>query len=224
MAVAATESELLEQAQALSGLRIGDLCGQLDEALPARPGRAKGFVGELIEKALHATAGSRPVPDFEHLGVELKTLPVDSNGRPRESTYVCSVPLIDNVGMSWENSPVRRKLRRVLWVPYHANREHGLAERVIGNPLLWSPDPAQENILRRDFDELMDKVCLGELAGLSAAHGIYLQIRPKGANARHLAPGIDAEGRRAPTLPRGFYLRAKFTAEILAQNFLASPL
>ena len=64
-----------------------------------------------------------PEPDFQHIGVELKTLPVDQNFRPKESTYVCTVPLIRNAGAIWETSTVKLKLSRV-FVDSHRSAGH----------------------------------------------------------------------------------------------------
>ena len=51
---------------------------------------------------LGASAGSKPEQDFAALGVELKTIPVDSLGRPLETTFVCVAPLTGNSGVTWE--------------------------------------------------------------------------------------------------------------------------
>ena len=51
--------------------------------------------------------------------------------------------------------------------------------RRIGSPLLWSPMPEEEVVMRRDFEELMEMVCLGEVERISAHYGTYLQIRPR---------------------------------------------
>lgn len=61
--------------------------------------------------------GSKPEQDFAALGVELKTIPVDSLGRPLETTFVCVAPLTGNSGVTRETSHVRHKLKRVLWIP-----------------------------------------------------------------------------------------------------------
>ncbi len=42
---------------------------------------------------------------FAGLGVELKTIPVDSLGRPLETTFVCVAPLTGNSGVTWGNQP-----------------------------------------------------------------------------------------------------------------------
>lgn len=213
-----SETELLARARRLAGLSLGQLARELGCRPPENLRRHKGWIGELLERALGASAGSLPEPDFPQLGIELKTLPVTRAGLPRESTYVCTVPL-EAHGETWETSWVRRKLQHVLWFPVEAEPGTALAERRLGTPLLWSPDAAQEEGLRADWEELMDMVCLGDLEAITAHHGTWLQIRPKAANARALTAGFGADGERILTLPRGFYLRTTFTAAILRRHF-----
>lgn len=80
-----------------------------------------------------------PSQDFAALGVELKTIPVDSQGRPLETTFVCVAPLTGNSGVTWESSHVRHKLKRVLWVPVEGDRAIPLAERRVGAPAAVEP-------------------------------------------------------------------------------------
>lgn len=215
-----SEEELLARARRLAGRTLRDLAQGLGVAVPRESRRAKGWVGEAIERALGAASSSLPEPDFPQLGVELKTLPVGRNGLPRESTYVTIVPLTENIDLSWERSPARRKLARVLWIPVEAGPDPSMAERRIGSPLLWSPSPDVERVLRADFEELMDMVCLGKLERISAHVGTYLQIRPKAANGRARTGAIGPRGEAIQSLPRGFYLRASFTAALLRDHYL----
>ena len=87
--------------------------------------------------------------------------------------------------------------------------------------LLWSPSQAQEQRLRADWEELMDMICLGRVEEITAHDGECLQIRPKAADASARRKGIGPSGEPMRTLPRGFYLRTSFTAEILAAGFAA---
>jgi DNA mismatch repair protein MutH len=176
---------------------------------------AKGWIGQLIEHCLGAQAGSLPMPDFPHLGVELKTIPVNRQGKPQESTYVCVAPLTAEPGLRWETSLVWQKLQRVLWMPILAEAGLTLAQRLIGTPLLWQPDPQQTRLLRRDWEELITLISLGRVAEITAQLGSVLQIRPKAANNRALTRGVDAQGQFDATLPRGFYLRPHFTQQLL---------
>jgi DNA mismatch repair protein MutH len=67
---------------------------------------------------------------------------------------------------------------------------------------------------------LMEMVCLGEVERISAHYGTYLQIRPKAANARARTACVGTDGLAIETLPRGFYLRAMFTAGLLRRHFV----
>ena len=189
-------------------------------AVPATTRRGKGWTGTVIEHALGANAGSLPEPDFRLISVELKTIPIGVSRRPLESTYVCTVPLAGDAAPGWHESNVRRKLARVLWVPFEGDRAIVLPDRRIGTALLWSPSHAEESALAKDWETLMDRVVLGKVEEISAREGEWLQIRPKAANAAARRLAIGASGALEPTLPRGFYLRPSFTAAILARHYV----
>ena len=212
-----TTEELLSRAQAIAGLSFGELATQLDIPVPPDLKRDKGWVGMLLETALGATAGSKAEQDFRHLGIELKTIPINAQGYPLETTFVSLAPLIQNSGVNWQNSHVRHKLSRVLWIPIEGSRSIPLAERRIGTPILWQPSEQQERLLQRDWEELMDYIVLGQLDKINARLGEVLQLRPKGANSKSLTKGIGKHGEIIDTLPLGFYLRKAFTHEILQQ-------
>jgi DNA mismatch repair protein MutH len=118
-----SEQELEQRASKLAGLTLGALAQRLGRDVPSDLRRAKGFVGGLLEEALGATAKSRAVPDFEALGVELKSIPVNRKGVPVETTFVCTIPLLEVGDLEWEHSRVRSKLARVLWIPVLGERE-----------------------------------------------------------------------------------------------------
>lgn len=173
----------------------------------------------LLEYFLGASAGSKPEQDFAEIGVELKTIPIDRHGVPLETTFVSVAPLTGNSGLTWENSHVCRKLSRVLWFPIEGERQIPLAQRRVATPLLWSPSPLEEQLLRQDWEELMDLIVLGKVETITARHGQVLQIRPKAANSKALTEGIGEFGQTIMTLPRGFYLKKDFTAPLLARHF-----
>ena len=106
--------QLLNRAQSLAGYTLGELAARANIAIPRDLKRDKGWVGMLLELYLGASAGSKPEQDFPEIGVELKTIPIDSRGKPLETTFVCVAPLTGNSGVTWESSHVRHKLQRVL--------------------------------------------------------------------------------------------------------------
>lgn len=210
-----TLEQLLSQAQSIAGLTFGELADELHIPVPIDLKRDKGWVGMLLERALGATAGSKAEQDFSHLGVELKTLPINAEGYPLETTFVSLAPLVQNSGVKWENSHVRHKLSCVLWMPIEGSRHIPLRERHIGAPIFWKPTAEQERQLKQDWEELMDLIVLGKLDQITARIGEVMQLRPKGANSRAVTKGIGKNGEIIDTLPLGFYLRKEFTAQIL---------
>ncbi len=214
-----TLSVLMHNAQALSHKTLKEVALELNITIPNSLHHMKGFMGHLFEQLLGADAGCESRPDFTHLGVELKTLPVDAQLRPIESTYVCTVPLQQLHGLYWENSVAKQKLNHVLWVPILSDDPIPIAERKILQPFLWQPTEEQEDILKTDFDELIELIAMGKLSSITASQGTYLHIRPKAAHGKVLTQGIDEEGHLSNTLPRGFYLRNHFThGLLLSQN------
>lgn len=211
--------ELLQRAEALAGLTLGEVAQIAHVKVPANFKREKGWTGQLIELCLGASAGSKTQQDFAKLGVELKTIPIDEHGKPLETTYVCYAPLTNIAGIEWQTSSVKNKIQQVLWVPVDGRREVAPQDRCIATPFLWSPDTAQDNQLRTDWEELMEMIALGQIENITARHGQYLQLRPKAANGSALTEGIGINGQIIQTRPRGFYLKKEFTKQVLGAYF-----
>ena len=215
-----SEAELMERAQDIAGLSFAELAEEAGMTVPANLKRDKGWVGQLLEWHLGAPAGSKPQQDFAKLGIELKSIPIGYSGKPLETTFVSVAPLTGVQGLTWETSHVRNKLSRVLWVPVEGEREIPLAERRVGSPLIWSPDQEEEQILKNDWEELMELIVLGKFDQISARHGEALHLRPKAANAKALTEAYSSHGKPIKTLPRGFYLRTQFTEQILLKHYI----
>jgi len=182
----------------------------------------------LLEQVLGASASSRPEPDFPQLGIELKTLPITSLGKPLETTFVSVAPLTGLVGINWQNCWVRKKLSRVLWVPVicdfidvnNKSQKHPLADRTIGTAFIWSPSQEEEQLISQDWQELTDMIALGEVEKIHGKHGQVLQLRPKAANSKAKTKAFDCKGKPFMTLPRGFYLKTPFTMSVLHRHLL----
>jgi DNA mismatch repair protein MutH len=215
-----TDQELLSRACRLAGLTLAQVSTLFDIVLPSNLTHGKGIVGQMIETALGATAGSKSRPDFENLGIELKTIPINQQGKPSETTYVCTVPMLNISGLTWRNSCVYRKLAKVLWIPIQASPLIPIPDRKIGMPLLWQMTDDVEKILQQDWEELIELVSLGKVETVTAKLGVYLQIRPKAADSKAVRMAVGADGAQIQTLPRGFYLRTTFTEKVLRENYL----
>jgi DNA mismatch repair protein MutH len=211
--------ELMMRVNAIAGLTLGEIATQYAFKTPDNLLREKGWIGQLIEYVLGATAASKPEPDFPHLGVELKTLPISYTGKPLETTYVSITPLTNLHGVTWQNSVVKKKLSNVLWLPILSERDLAPTDRIIGSGFLWQPSQQEEALLKKDWEELTEMIALGNIEQLNGHFGQVLQLRPKAANSKALTQAIGPNGSEIMTLPRGYYLKTEFTRQILAKQF-----
>ena len=218
MKIPSSEQALMESAQNLAGLTLGEIAENAGISVPPNLLRNKGWIGLLLEHVLGASAGSRPEPDFPHLGIELKSLPINELAKPLETTFVSVAPLTGLVGVNWHNCYVRKKLAKVLWVPVITPKGGVLSERIVGTPFLWSPDAEEEALLAQDWQELTDMIVLGDVEKIHGKHGQVMQLRPKAANNKAKTQAFDKNGKPFMTLPRGFYLKINFTQRLLHQN------
>jgi DNA mismatch repair protein MutH len=209
------EQELSARAAALAGLRLGELAETLGFRLGGDAKQTKGTQGTLVERLLGAGGRSGATHDFPALSIELKTLPVTPEGRPRESTFVCSFSLATADRAEWASSWARAKLGCVLWVPIVTPAGAPMAERRVGTPLLWRPTAAQEQVLAADFDEILGLIGAGHVEALTARTGRFLQARPKAAHSRVRTRAFGPDDELMEALPRGLYLRAFFTGALL---------
>lgn len=211
--------ELKKRCRKISGKTIKHLASQLNISIPNSLHFTKGLLGQIFEIYLGTNASTKSLPDFVHLGIELKTLPLNEHNKAAESTYVCTASLHHENTFIWEKSRVKQKLSHVLWVPILAHKKTPIEERIIGTPFLWQPNKEEESILKRDWEELSNMLNCGDVENLSAKYGQYLQIRPKAANSRVLIDSLDKYGNQIKVVPKGFYLRARFTNQILRNYF-----
>jgi len=214
-----TTDELLTLCENIAGHSLQELAEIAGIKMAKDLRTNKGWVGQLIEWHLGATAGSKPEQDFKHLGIELKTIPIDQFGKVLETTFVCSTPILNTTGLTWENSNIRNKLSQVLWVPVQGERSIPLAERIVGSGFLWSASAHQEQLLQNDWHELMEKIALGQIESISARDGEVLQLRPKAANGSVLTDAYGEDGEIIKVRPRGFYLKKQLTQSIINQQF-----
>lgn len=210
-----SERELLASAWRVAGLTLGELGARVGVDVPDESVRGKGVAGQILEKALGASAGSRAEPDFVALGIELKTIPLEANGRPKESTFVCSISLAAMADTDWEQSTVLKKLSKVLFVPVEAASDTPLRERRVGRAYLWVPTEEEERLLRTDWEQLAQLIADGDVERITGHLGAVLQVRPKAPHGKSRRRAPDEEGAVQWTMPRGFYLRPGFTGAVL---------
>ncbi len=240
-----TERErLLAHARALVGVTLAELADGLGLPVPTGRVRTKGWSGQIIERELGAGDAPGRGQDFAELGIELKTVPVDRDLVPRESTAVCQIDPIVIAGESWETSYLRHKLSQVLWVGlevpsrvgsrrallgadhrgkawkpsqgFHINDLGSVGDRRVVAVRLWTPSPEEQALLRADFELFVRGYFRrGRGAAITGHQGQVLQVRPKGRNAADRRQAFGPAGEPTEIGKCGFYLRPAFVARIL---------
>lgn len=210
------EGELLERAHALAGLNLAEVALLAQTQCPSDMRRAKGWLGQTIETILGAESGSKALPDFASLGIELKTLPLNQLGQPIESTYVTYAP-IPFEESTWKQSLVFKKLHRVLWVPFLG--EGPIGSRLIATPFLWTLPPAIDAMLEQDWNELSMLLKLQHFDRIHGGIGQALHLRPKAADSKTFIRVLNDKNEWISVVPKGFYLRNSFTKKLLEAHF-----
>ena len=174
----------------------------------------------MIEHELGVAIGGARGPDFQALGIELKTVPVTPALLPLESTAVCQIDPIAIAGESWETSYVRAKLARVLFVALEVPEgARSVGDRRVAAVTLWAPGPDDDAVLRGDFDLFVREYFRrGRAAEITGHLGAALQVRPKGRDATDLRAAYDAAGKPTRIGKMGFYLRPTFVRQIFART------
>jgi DNA mismatch repair protein MutH len=208
---------LLAHARALVGVSVAELADGLGLPVPVGNVRTKGWPGQIIERELGAGEGGGRGPDFGALGVELKTVPVDTALVPLESTAVCQIDPVAIAGESWLTSYARHKLAQVLFVALEVpDRRGNVGDRRVTAVRLWSPSPAEDEVLRADFERFVRGFFrLGRAAEITGHEGVALQVRPKGRNAQDQRQAYGPQGQPVRIGKCGFYLRPAFVGRIL---------
>jgi DNA mismatch repair protein MutH len=203
----------------LVGVTLAELADGLGLPVPAGRVHTKGWSGQIIERELGADAGASRGQDFATLGIELKTVPVDRDLVPRESTAVCQIDPIVIAGESWETSYLRQKLSQVLWVGLEVpsiNHMSSVGDRRVVVVRLWTPSPEEQDLLRADFELFVRGYFRrGRGAAITGQQGQVLQVRPKGRNAADRRRAFGPAGEPVEIGKCGFYLRPAFVARIL---------
>jgi DNA mismatch repair protein MutH len=210
---------LWSHARSLVGARLCDIADGLGLPVPVGNTRTKGWSGQIIERELGGTEETTHGPDFNSLGIELKTVPVDRFFRPVESTAVCVIDPIAISAESWLTSHARKKLTRVLWVALKVpGRGPGFSvgDREVASAVLWTPSTEEEAALARDFEMFVHEYFRkGRAAEITGHLGQVLQVRPKAANNRDSRRAFNKEGESVRVGKSGFYLRPAFVGAIL---------
>ncbi len=150
----------------------------------------KGGFGLVIEEVFCINPNSRPLPDFEEAGIELKVTPYKIN---KNGTLSAKERLVlNNINYKNENltdfhkSSFWKKNETMLIIFYLFDELKEKRDFMITNHLLHNFSENDLKIIKDDWRIIRDKIKNGEAHNISEADTLYLGACTKGVNSKSL--------------------------------------
>lgn len=174
-----TEKHLLDRAHELKGKHISDLVQNNLQDI------GKGAIGNIIEREGFGIANNNDArPDFPHLGIELKVLPlkINTDGKlsVKERTKICSINYQELIDETWLDSHARGKLHKILFVFFVYDVSNLLNCKIV-DYYLFELKYSEEPLIQSDWKRTQERVREGYAHLLSESENVILAASRSGA-------------------------------------------
>lgn len=152
--------------------------------------KRKGGLGELIEERyFHYQCNNDSRPDFDKAGVELKVTPykINRNGTisAKERLIITMIDYFTVIEEQFETSHLKDKSQLILLIYYLYQPEiENRLDYKIKYAKLFSPPEQDMNIIKHDFEIIVEKIKAGKAHELSESDTLYLGAAPKAATSK----------------------------------------
>jgi DNA mismatch repair protein MutH len=215
-------SDLLRIYTEIQGIPFRELAETLGYDIAKDPTSMKSAAGDIAELVAGKKPDALPQADLSEFDIEVKTVPLDLTGKPRENTKITALNYTKLLKEKWETSHVYEKVRVVLFVPIVKEDTKRPEAWYVRSPFIWMPSRDQLAVIRKDWEKIKKMVRSGDQ--LTATVGEYLIANTSGQgkgkdNRTYELP----DGRTIDVKTRAFFLRKTFVAEILEANIQFRP-
>ena len=213
---------ILEHAKLLTGKTLDSLVELPDDIVNSRN---RGDLGTLIEKYFfeHQPPNTtKPdFPDAGQFGLELKTTgvkEVKGEFRAKERLVMTMIDYINIINEDWEDSVFIKKCRLLLILFYLYAKEVPVHKRkFVLDPLLYDLVEQDEEIIKRDWEYIRDKIDAGKAHELSEGDTLYLGACRKGSGGEkeklRSQPNSETKARA-----RAFSFKPEFLNALINQH------
>ena len=196
------------------GLSIEQLAAHFDFYKKSK--NHKGYHRQLADKMLMAGGSSKA--ELSDLGIEMKTIRLGSNGRPREHMSFRGFEFMDLVNQDWEDSSFFESLEsKFLFVVYRLGADG--VER-LDHAMYWNMPYEDRLEARRVWEDARARILVDATDLPTARESVVAHVRPKGRDGsdKILTP------QRTMHLRQCFWLNKEYLADIVSppttyQNF-----
>ena len=204
---------------------ICDTEESIDYAISHENKNRKGGLGELIEERyFHYQSNNDSRPDFNKAGVELKVTPykINKNGTlsAKERLILTMIDYCNVIDEEFKTSQmwVKSKLILLVFYLYHQETNDRL-DYTIGYVNLFSPPENDVQIIKQDFEKIVNKIKAGKAHELSESDTLYLGAAPKASTSkdRRKQPFSDDLAK-----PRAFAFKNSYMTYVLRNYIVPS--
>lgn len=180
----------------------------------------KGKLGQLVEEHyFNYSCNSLSEPDFHEVGIELKTVPLkivrDGKLVAKERLVLSMIDYMEEYKNDFENSKVVKKASKLLLLFYLHDSDKDDVDLLFKHVVLWEFPETDLQIIKQDWNTIIDKIRQGKAHELSEGDTLYLGACTKSTNSsiRRKQPYSDILAK-----PRAFSLKQKYVNHILEES------
>lgn len=185
----------------------------------------KGNLGKIIEKYFFKYECNNDMrPDFPDSRVELKVTPMklknDGTYSAKERLIITMINYMNDHKFDFYESHLWSKMQLILLVVYEYDKnENSELNFIVKHSKLFSPSISDLQIIKNDYNTIINKIKLGRAHELSGSDTLYLEAAPKGSNSndRRKQPFNEVLAK-----PRAFALKNSYMTYILNTQILGS--
>lgn len=180
--------------------------------------KRKGGLGELIEECFfHYKCNNDSLPDFDKAGVELKVTPYKINKNKtlsaKERLIITMINYEEVINQDFDSSHLWAKCKLILLVYYLYDKNiKNRLDYHIGYSKLFTPPATDLEIIRNDYETIINKIKDGKAHELSESDTIYLGAATKSSTSenRRTQPFSDILAK-----PRAFSFKSSYMTHVL---------
>ncbi len=157
----------------------------------------KGIIGKIIENIFQIKNKNDSDADWNDIGLELKTIPLNKKLNPKELTKICIIKK-NNIKVNWEKSQVYKKIKNILWIPYEGSVKIAISKKRILIPFIYTLTNKEEKIIKNEWEIIIESFLFCNNNNFFIKEGEFLKLN-KNKKKSYIT----------------IYLKKKFTKKIL---------
>jgi len=197
-----------------------------EEVIKLQPSNElKGKFGQFLEKYYFGIDNnSESEPDFKDVGLELKSTPIKELKKggyaPKERLVLNIINYDSIVSETWEESHLLSKNELLLLIIYLYEKDKNFLDYIIKYVSLWKIQGGDKEIIRQDWEKIVDKIRAGKAHELSEGDTFYLGACRKG----HHEKPRNYSCSPIPANQRAFSFKLKYMRSILKKIQDSEPI